>query len=250
MEEKLRALGLSEKEIAVYLSVLRRKRVTPARVAIETGISRPTVYSVAASLVSKKLLTEDLGGKTTYLVAEPPERLLKNIELRKRELIKEENIASEVIRELESLSGAKKYAIPRVRYVEENDLDEFFRSRDKIWSESIEAADNIWWGFQDKTFLEFYKPWVDWAWKQPWAKYTVKVITNESRVEESMSGKYSRRLIKFWDKQTKFTSSTWAIGDYIVFTYTQEKPHYLVEIHDKVAAYNLREVFKNLWEEI
>jgi len=53
LEEKLKALGLSDNEIKVYLCVLENTKITPALVARKTGVSRPTAYGVGKSLAEK-----------------------------------------------------------------------------------------------------------------------------------------------------------------------------------------------------
>jgi sugar-specific transcriptional regulator TrmB len=47
LEHQLVSLGLSDKEVTLYLAVLQQGRVTPTEVARLTGIQRSTVYSVA-----------------------------------------------------------------------------------------------------------------------------------------------------------------------------------------------------------
>ncbi len=39
----------------------------------------------------------------------------------------------------------------------------------------------------------------------------------------------------------------WINGEYVVVIVTRTHPHYLFEIHDKLLAGNLREVFGRLW---
>jgi predicted transcriptional regulator len=53
LETNLKNLGLSEKEIAVYLEVLKHGRVGPTQVSKITKINRTTVYSVAKELMKK-----------------------------------------------------------------------------------------------------------------------------------------------------------------------------------------------------
>lgn len=51
-------------------------------------------------------------------------------------------------------------------------------------------------------------------------------------------------------RTSNFTVSQWILGDYSVMAQTRSRPHYLVEMHDAVYATNMRELFKNLWEEV
>ena len=58
----------------------------------------------------------------------------------------------------------------------------------------------------------------------------------------------SQRHIKYWDKSDEFTTTQVVIGDYILMIMTREHPNYLIEIHDRVMANNLREIFKAIWK--
>jgi hypothetical protein len=61
----------------------------------------------------------------------------------------------------------------------------------------------------------------------------------------------SNRVIKYIDtKKHSFTASNMVLGDYILYIAANEKPYYMIEIHDRVMAHNLRETFKMLWEKI
>lgn len=47
----------------------------PTDIAKTTNINRATVYSIAKELIKKAVIAEDLGGKSRYLVALPPQDL-------------------------------------------------------------------------------------------------------------------------------------------------------------------------------
>jgi hypothetical protein len=55
-------------------------------------------------------------------------------------------------------------------------------------------------------------------------------------------------MIRPWPGGMDLTSATWVNGDYIIMITTRQRPHYLVQIHDKTLAHNMREMFKNIWE--
>ena len=60
-----------------------------------------------------------------------------------------------------------------------------------------------------------------------------------------------RRKIKFIDtKLHSFTANQAVLGDYIVFIMSNTKPYYMIEIHDRVMAHNLRQTFKLLWDNL
>ncbi len=146
------------------------------------------------------------------------------------------------------MGSGKIYPVPRLRFVEESELrDYLFQNADR-WNESVLSKDGIWYGFQDHSFVEQYEDWIDWTVKKfKGKKYQVRLFSNASKIEEKLEGKIPERSIKFL-KSSRFTATTWVVGDYLVMIATASKPFYLVEIHDALMAENMREVFRNMWE--
>lgn len=247
LEQSLEELGFSPKEVQVYLTVLKLGKTTPAAVAKLTKIGRPTVYNLAKSLISKGVIAEDVADKVLHLVALPPEGLRATVERSKVELTRREATVDAVIDQIGMLGTGKTYPVPKLRFVEENELSDYLYQNAMKWHQSVLAKDAIWHGFQDHSFLEHYEDWIDWTlrkFKGP--KYQVRLFSNESQIEERLEGTITERVVKFL-KDSQFTATTWAIGDYLVMINTRTKPFYLVEIHDELMADNMREVFKNLW---
>lgn len=245
--ELLKSLGFTDKEIKIYLLILKHRKITPGNLARGSGINRATVYAIAKSLVAKGLIIEDFGGKSLYLMPASPEEL-KNLN-RKNELeIKHrKQVTDTLIEELDLAQVGVEYPVPKIRFVEEGNIEDYLHNNLKNWVESMQKYDKIWWGFQDHSFMENYIKWIDWSWKNTPKEIELKLLSNKSTIEDRLRGKYPRRQIKFWDKSSNFTATTWIVGDYIVMVMTNTKPFYLVQIHDAVMAHNQRGIFKNLW---
>ncbi len=250
IENTLKQLGFGDKEVRVYLTILEQGKTTPAAIATLTGIKRPTVYSIAKELVDKGVIVEDMAGPHGFLVALPPEELKNIAKKEERELESKKILINQAVTELQSFTKNTKYSIPKITFIYEEDLEDFLYKQTPEWNKSIMANDGSWWGFQDPTFPEIYKKWIDWFWNVSAPKnLMLKLLSNESRTEEQMAKMYERRLIKFWDaKGGTFTGSTLVAGDYILLIITSQKPHYLVQIHDATMAHNMRELFKSIWE--
>jgi predicted transcriptional regulator len=252
INETLKNIGLSEKEIAIYLAVLEQGKALPANISQITKINRTTVYSVAKDLVKKGFLYEDLGGQITYLVAVPPQDLKHLLQKEEVELENKRKLFETAILELQNFSKNTKYTIPKISFIQEQDLDNYLYKRSDEWHASIMKYDGILWGFQDHSFAENYEKWIDWEWRVGGPKdLRLRLFSNESGIEKKNKNKeYSnRRIIRYWNK-TPFTASVWVHGDYFIMVYTQKRPHYLVEIYDSLLAENMREFFKGVWQEL
>lgn len=251
LEQLLNQLGLGEKEKAVYQLVLEHGKIAPALLARLAKINRTTAYSVANELKSKGLIVEDLGSRTIYYLPAREKELERIIEEEKEKAKNRESVFHELQKFLKNIPESKTYSVPRIRFVDEADLEDYLFETSPKWHKSLIASDPdcTWWGFQDHTFVEKFEKWIDRDWEISSPKMKLKLLTNQSDIEEKMkSKKYKdRRMMKFWGTN-EFTATQWIVGSYIVLVITKQRPYYLVEIHDSVMAHNMREVFKRIWE--
>ncbi len=249
LEKLLNQLGLGNKEQIIYKLILEHGKISPALLSRLTKINRTTVYSVAKELKEKGLIVEDLGGKALYYLPARENELKKIIEIEKEKTEQKIENILELQEILKSIPQSKTYSVPKIRFIDEVDLEKYLYEASPRWIENQMQADKTWWGFQDHTFVEKYEDWIDWFWKKAPKEINLKLFSNKSEIEEKMKGKeITRRQIKFWKGENNFTGTQWIVGDYIILIVTQQRPYYLVEINDSVMAHNMREVFKNSWQ--
>jgi predicted transcriptional regulator len=246
----LKELGFSDKETEIYLALLEQGRLTPAKIAQSTGINRTTVYSSVQELIEKGLVTENRSEKTLQYSALPLSSMQDMIFKEERKLKNKKILVEQAIEKLDSITKNAKTSIPKLTFIYEEHLLDFLYKQTPFWNQSMMRRDGIWWGFQNPTFLKTYESWVNWYWEQSTPKNMIlRLLTNQSEFEKRMRNRgYARRLIKFWKGGKDFTATTWVIGDYIIMIATDQKPHYLVQIHDEVLANNMKELFKSIWE--
>ena len=87
---ELRKLGLTEKEVKVYLSTLELGYASVQKIAKQIKISRPTVYKIIKSLKEKGLVSESKDEQKRYFTAESPDKFLGVIRAQKREIEEKE----------------------------------------------------------------------------------------------------------------------------------------------------------------
>ncbi len=253
IHQLLKQIGFSDKEIQIYLAILQHGKATPVDIARATKINRSTVYNIAGCLAEKGIITQDLGGKTKYLIARPPKDLGEIIGKEKKKLDQKQELVDKAIQELQAFTKDTKYSIPKIVFIGDEDLENYLYKQSPIWNESIVKKDKVatWWGFQDRHFVSHYEEWIDWYWEScPSSKdISLKLLSNES-AEEIKGKQFPRRKIKFFQHGDDFTSTIWVNGDYLIMIVCAKRPHYLVEIHDEVLPHNLREVFNGIWRKI
>lgn len=107
MERKfLNNIGLSDKEIDVYLALLEVDSSSVIDLSKKTKILRTSVYPIVDSLIEKGLISEVKKGKRIYFQADPPERIGFFIESQKSKLEEQSLLAEEFIPRLKGLSRA------------------------------------------------------------------------------------------------------------------------------------------------
>ena len=247
IEQAFIKLGLNENEREVYLAVLKAGKISHARISRLTGINRTTVYSIVNKLAKFGLITEDLGEKISYMTTEGPEALQRMIEKEEKALIEKKKATEELMKELAPYRASQNYSVPRIKFIEEDNLSDYLYRRYADWGASGLKYDNAWWGYHDPSFTAMYGEWIDWCWEQPPTEVHVYFFTNSAKTEEKMKEKHPDREVKILSGKENFDSSLWVIGDYIIMVQAREHPHYLVEIYDAVLARNQRQLFKNLW---
>ncbi len=108
---ELRKLGLTEKEVRVYLAGLELGPSSVQKIAALTKITRPTTYGIIKRLEEKGLFAEAKQKGKRYFVAQSPERILGVLRIQKREIEEKEREFIRVIAALESKYSKEKEGI-------------------------------------------------------------------------------------------------------------------------------------------
>lgn len=117
LQAYLKDFGLSEKEIGVYLSLLKCGAQPVRKITADTGINRGTTYDILKSLIGQGLVSYHHKKTHQYFVAEDPEKLSEAISQKERQLSVLRGKLESFIPELKSLyhkAGGK----PVVRFYE------------------------------------------------------------------------------------------------------------------------------------
>ncbi|MDE1965897.1 MAG: hypothetical protein KGI41_01475, partial [Patescibacteria group bacterium] len=177
-----------------------------------------------------------------------PEDLQTVIESEKKRSERRQTLLAKLAEEVSVTNAETTYPVPRIKFIEEEKMREYFRQAIPVWNQSmVETGELGFYGFQDSTYVDHFEGMLHWWWKIVPPGFEVFMITNLTKGEKRLAGTYERRHMKYWGEATDFRSTTWVSGDYVIMINTQRKPFYVIEIHDKLMAHDQREVFKNLW---
>jgi len=132
LEKHLQDIGLSDKEVTIYLTLSQVENASVLDLAKKTNIKRPTVYVILESLSKKGLVSETTIGKKTHYQAEPAERLETFVERRKLALEEAGSLLKDLIPQIKSMS----------REAGEKPIVKYFEGKEGIVSASEEMFRN------------------------------------------------------------------------------------------------------------
>jgi len=117
IESILKKIGLSDKEVKVYLACLQSGPSPVRKIAQAAGVNRGTAYDILRSLMDLGLVSYYHQDKHQYFIAEDPAKLTNTIEQRQQQLEKTKGEIDQLIPQLKSMydrAGTK----PVVKYYE------------------------------------------------------------------------------------------------------------------------------------
>ncbi|HPA25249.1 MAG TPA: helix-turn-helix domain-containing protein [bacterium] len=117
LQEKIKQLGLSDKEAKVYLAALELGGESVQNIAKKSGVHRATTYQCLEKLAESGLVTTEKIGKKIFFSGQYPHQLLTNILDKQNELKKKEVEIFNLLPELNAIFNYAKNK-PRVRFFE------------------------------------------------------------------------------------------------------------------------------------
>jgi len=248
MEQTFKQLGFTTNEASLYVMLAETGKSTIQLLARRAKLPRTTAYSVLEGLAQKGLVSEEKRGASRFFVANQPETLLRMIKREREELTKKEKIAQLFVEELRPLFKSKYFSVPKIQFFEGREaVEEMLYDFTPRWIDSMKAADNSWWGYQDHTFVEQYRGWLEYYWTVKPPQSQIQLISNDAPIEKELKGKVAGRRILPIPLGFDFSSTIWVTGEYLILVMTRNEPNYSFVIKDAVFAENMRLVFQLLW---
>lgn len=117
LELTLKKFGLNDKEIQVYLGLLKLGSAPVRKIAAAAGLNRTTAHDILAKLMTEGLVSFVDKTKHRYFTVEPPEHLLTALKIKKDRLEQTESDLEKILPELKSLYE-KSETKPKAKYFE------------------------------------------------------------------------------------------------------------------------------------
>ena len=235
-KDALLHIGLNEKEIQIYLSLLELGSSTVLTIAKRSGIKRPTAYLVLQSLVEKGFASRIIKAKKTYFSPQHPKKLITESELRLKEL-------QEVVPQLEVMFRKRKER-PHVRIFEGKDeLDRAYDELFLIKGEVLFMSTNK---LSMETFPRTYQ-------KQDFTPRSSEFRMRELLDESTESLQYANKVkgqyheVRFIPKKfLPFEADIGIFGNHTLIT-SVKKEYFTIDIESKEIAKAFRTIFEMMW---
>jgi len=236
--QALKDIGLSEKEIKVYISGLKLGLATVSSFAEESNLQRTTTYDLLKSLKEKGIASYVIKSGVKYFSVVNPKELLEKLEEKEKKL-------KEILPELEIL---QKTAIERPRVEFYQGIEGFKTVANNMLKEKISeyyafvAEKNL-------HFLPYFH--MQYRRKRKERNICVKVITNKSDITEEMKKKDKEELreTRFLNKVMNDSATSFFIyGDKIAYIMATEREQLGIIIENKEVTNFQKKIFDQLWK--
>jgi len=230
--ETLKEIGLNEKEIEIYLTILEKGICKVEGILEKVKIPRTTIYGILDSLIKKGFVSSSYHGKIKHFQASEPKILLRLEEEKIRKL-------KEVIPELEkrkSIIGEK----PNVEMYSGK------KGIQLIYEKILETKKEILGYGNTELFdklLEFYAP--NYISRRKKQKMFFSLITNKTKESEEMKKNDEKELrkTKFISKMKNLRIGSYIFGENVAFIVFSKKEPFGVLIKNKDIADAQKEIF-------
>lgn len=242
MENNLKSLGLTEKEIKMYLACLKLGSSKASEIASYVKIERQASYYILKLLMKKGFISETIKSGIQYYQVSNPKTLLQQIE--EEQKIKEQAI-KQIIRKQKELNNI---AIPKAKVSWYEGIEGF----KTIIREMLEVEDKELYSYNTEKVIKFLPLFLEsYALKRKEKKIKTKIICDKTLFlqKEQKKEKNKLREIKFIDEIMKDKDYGLAIArNKVIFVRVTEKEQIGIKIEDESFAELQRNIFNLLWD--
>jgi len=234
-EQALEDFGLSQKEVQVYLKLLRIGESTVSKLSKETGINRVTIYDILKYLSAKGLVSSTVKNNVKVFSPANPKTILQILEERK----------NKITAVLDALEKEKEATIetPKLQFYEGKDgikalMWDIIKTKKPLLSFSTE--------YGISKFLKYYVP--DFVKSRVKAGVQIKHITSskERYKEWKEKDKEELRETRLF-KDLKTSSQIYIYGNKVtILNINHEKPSGIL-IENTQFSKSLANIFDIIW---
>ena len=238
--EKLKQIGLNDKESQVYLALLELEDALVSEISEKTKINRSLLYSILEELADKGIVTYILKNNVRYYRAAEPSKILSMIK-------EKEKVLESILPDLISMHKPRKNK-PVVEILEGKEgiktiLNDVLRQRQEWFAFNVpgkgpEILGPTVHGFENERQKNRINLNV----------ICVNTEQGKKRGKEFAKMKYTK--VKYAAEPYESPASNWIYGDRIVIIFWYKEFPFAIRIIDKNLAESYKNYFKALWSKL
>lgn len=249
VEKILEKIGLSEKEVKIYLAILELGQDTIQNIAKKANIQRPTAYIILDSLRNKGLVTTVEKARKTLFAAETPQHLERLLQKSQEDIREKQNELKNIIPELQAIFNLAEKK-PKVKFYEGKEgviamHEEFLRLTRKGKKDTVGLTpiDELFRVFPD--YEETYTK----RRAEQGVKSKVIYTSDKGPIARKSTKKNLLREARFVPKSKfPFSSGLSAYGDKYLTLVSYKDQLMGVSIESKELTQSFRSIFELAWE--
>jgi sugar-specific transcriptional regulator TrmB len=236
--EKLKQIGLNEKESTVYVELLQAGDSLVSQISEKTGINRSLLYSILSGLAKKGIVTYIIKNNVRHYRAAEPDKILSMLKEKERmfesmmpdllELYKPRT-RKPVIEILEGKEGIKTI------------LNDVLRAKQEWFAFDVPGKGPEILGPAVHAFEK----------ERQKAKIALKVICVKTKDGQKRGREFSQMKftnVRYAPRHYQSPASNWVYGDRIAIIFWYKEFPFAVRIIDKNLAGSYKNHFKILWD--
>jgi len=244
--EILKKIGLSDKEIKVYLAGLKAGPLKASELTRKTGFSRPSTYDTLKSLINKGLVNTTGKSYNLRFVMVEPAHLNDLLERKKRDLEMLQKNLKKSLPEFESLYNPKG-VIPKIKFYEG------IEGLKTIWEESLKCQNKEILGIMPSldVFLtmgeDFIKYFVDMRVKKGIKTRTIRLESKEVKIDYFQKHKEQLRDVRYAPTDLIFNIAVLIYDDKTAFISSKRENFGFVIQSQEFTDYQ-KSIFEKIWQ--
>lgn len=238
LNQTLITLGLSDKEVKVYLACLELGSATIQEIATKAGIKRTSIYNFLDEMKGKGLVSEIKQSGRVMIIAEDPNTLVQRMETQMRDL-------QTVLPDLMGIFNRPGNK-PKVKYYQG------LEGLKKIYQDTLETKETIY-AFGDyEDLMTTMDPDYMWAYADERARRGIGIFTiakkGEWATKAMKRNKAQKREMKLVDK-VEFDTEVNIYGNKVALL-SFHRPYAGVIIEDRAIAETMKSIWKLVWNSV
>ncbi|HLD56857.1 MAG TPA: helix-turn-helix domain-containing protein [archaeon] len=236
-EEALKDFGLTEKEIKVYLALLRKGQITVNEIAVSTGLNRTSTYDILQNLVERGIASHVIKAGVKYFEAADPQTFLFALDEKREKL-------NSVIEELQTIRKTITEK-PKVEMFEGKEgiksmMDDIIRTKQPVVAISSK--------YPISDIISFYMP--QFVKNRLKNKIPIKLLSSVKRRYEAWkpNDKKEMRETRFSPKTKDMPNAIYTYGNKVAIFNTRPDAPMGVLIENKDFADSMKILFNIVWE--